>query len=181
MASEWLAPRTRSAFARTIAAALGVAALSLSPARLWAQPIAETAAPVQAAGETRHSDLKTHIEVEKLAKKAGVDLTTVKDIFIYGNHSPTMFPAFAHAKIGGKAATDVITDQAMPRMTGLELAERLATEHPALPVILASGHAELAGQSSLPRLHKPFDQFVMALAIKSAAREEAHSGQSSEA
>src|ERR1041384_7774027 len=47
-----------------------------------------------------------------LAKKAGVDLTTVKDIFIYGNHSPTMFPAFAHAKIGGKPATQVITDQA---------------------------------------------------------------------
>ena len=48
----------------------------------------------------------------QLARKAGVDLTTVKDIFIYGNHSPTMFPAFAHAKIGGKPANDVITDQA---------------------------------------------------------------------
>ncbi len=51
----------------------------------------------------------------QLAKKAGVDLTTVKDIFIYGNHSPTMFPAFAHAKIGGKPATQVITDQACSR------------------------------------------------------------------
>jgi malate dehydrogenase len=48
----------------------------------------------------------------QLAKKAGVDLTTVKNIFIYGNHSPTMFPAFAHATIGGQAATSVITDQA---------------------------------------------------------------------
>jgi malate dehydrogenase len=48
----------------------------------------------------------------QLAKKAGVDLTTVKEIFIYGNHGPTMFPAFAHAKIGGKGATEVITDQA---------------------------------------------------------------------
>src|SRR5687768_2961869 len=48
----------------------------------------------------------------QLAKKAGADLTTVKDIFIYGNHSPTMFPAFAHAKIGGKPATDVIRDTA---------------------------------------------------------------------
>src|SRR3954469_13626398 len=48
----------------------------------------------------------------QLAKKAGADLTTVKDIFIYGNHSPTMFPAFAHAKIGGKPATQVINDQA---------------------------------------------------------------------
>jgi malate dehydrogenase len=36
----------------------------------------------------------------------------VKDIFIYGNHSPTMFPSFAHATIGGKNATDVITDHA---------------------------------------------------------------------
>jgi malate dehydrogenase len=48
----------------------------------------------------------------QLAKKAGVDLTQVTDIFIYGNHSPTMFPAFAHAKIGGKPATAVITDMA---------------------------------------------------------------------
>lgn len=48
----------------------------------------------------------------QLAKKAGVDLTAVKDIFIYGNHSPTMFPAFAHATIGGKKATEVISDHA---------------------------------------------------------------------
>jgi len=48
----------------------------------------------------------------QLAKKAGVDLTDVKDIFIYGNHSPTMFPAFHHASISGKVATRVITDTA---------------------------------------------------------------------
>ncbi len=48
----------------------------------------------------------------QLAKKAGVDLTAVKNIFIYGNHSPTMFPAYAHATIDGKPATTVITDTA---------------------------------------------------------------------
>jgi malate dehydrogenase len=48
----------------------------------------------------------------QLAKKAGVDLTAVKDIFIYGNHSPTMFPAFAHATIGGQPAPAVIKDDA---------------------------------------------------------------------
>jgi malate dehydrogenase len=48
----------------------------------------------------------------QLAKKAGVDLTAVQDIFIYGNHSPTMFPAFGHAKINGRPATEAITDQA---------------------------------------------------------------------
>jgi outer membrane protein insertion porin family len=78
MASDLLAPRARSAFARTIAAALGVAALSLSPARLCAQPIAETAPAVQGAGETRHSDLKTHIEVEGNRR---VDAETVRSYF----------------------------------------------------------------------------------------------------
>ncbi|MBI2813565.1 MAG: malate dehydrogenase [Opitutae bacterium] len=48
----------------------------------------------------------------QLAKKAGVDLTAVKDIFIYGNHSPTMFPAFAHATINGQPAAQVINDNA---------------------------------------------------------------------
>lgn len=48
----------------------------------------------------------------QLAKKAGVDITAVKDIFIYGNHSPTMFPAYAHATINGKPAAQVINDNA---------------------------------------------------------------------
>ena len=48
----------------------------------------------------------------QLAKKAGVQTTDVKNIFIYGNHSPTMFPSFAHATISGKPACDVITDAA---------------------------------------------------------------------
>ncbi|MBI5771769.1 MAG: malate dehydrogenase [Verrucomicrobia bacterium] len=48
----------------------------------------------------------------QLAKKAGVDLTEVKNIYIYGNHSPTMFPAYGHATIGGKPAAQVINDLA---------------------------------------------------------------------
>jgi malate dehydrogenase len=48
----------------------------------------------------------------QLAKKAGVDLTAVKDIFIYGNHSPTMFPAYGHATINGQPAAKVINDDA---------------------------------------------------------------------
>jgi len=47
-----------------------------------------------------------------LAKKAGVATTDVSDIFIFGNHSPTMFPAFGHAKINGNAAIGVINDLA---------------------------------------------------------------------
>jgi malate dehydrogenase len=48
----------------------------------------------------------------QLAKKAGVAIDEVQDLFIYGNHSPTMFADFTHAKIGGKPAAEVIGDQA---------------------------------------------------------------------
>jgi malate dehydrogenase len=47
----------------------------------------------------------------QLAKKAGVDVTQIKQMIIWGNHSATQFPDFAHAKIGGKPAADVIRDR----------------------------------------------------------------------
>ena len=52
----------------------------------------------------------------------------------------------------------VITDYAMPGMTGKELAQRIRETRPNLPVVLASGYAELAAQddSGLPRLDKPY-------------------------
>jgi malate dehydrogenase len=44
----------------------------------------------------------------QLAKKAGVAVKDVSDVFIFGNHSPTMFSAFHLAKINGKPATEKI-------------------------------------------------------------------------
>src|SRR3954453_3810976 len=44
----------------------------------------------------------------QLAKKAQVPLTAVTDLFIFGNHSPTMFPAFHIAKINGKPVPQAI-------------------------------------------------------------------------
>ncbi len=48
----------------------------------------------------------------QLAKKAGVDVTSVSNLAIWGNHSATMYPDFANAKIDKKAVTDVIKDEA---------------------------------------------------------------------
>jgi len=48
----------------------------------------------------------------QLAQKAGVDIGEVSDLFIYGNHSPTMFADFTHAMIGGKSAAEAIGDEA---------------------------------------------------------------------
>lgn len=48
----------------------------------------------------------------QLAIKADADITDVKNLAIWGNHSSTMYPNYFDATIGGKAATDVITDEA---------------------------------------------------------------------
>jgi malate dehydrogenase len=46
----------------------------------------------------------------QLAKKAGVDVTRVTQMTIWGNHSTTQYPDFKHAKIDGKPVTEVIKD-----------------------------------------------------------------------
>ena len=46
----------------------------------------------------------------QIAKKAGVPVGDVYNMAIWGNHSSTMFPDFENAIIGGKKATDIITD-----------------------------------------------------------------------
>ena len=48
----------------------------------------------------------------QLAKKAGVDVTTVSNVAIWGNHSATQYPDFYNARINGKPATSVVTDEA---------------------------------------------------------------------
>jgi malate dehydrogenase len=48
----------------------------------------------------------------QLAKKAGVDITAVTNVAIWGNHSATQYPDFTNAKINGKPATEVIKDEA---------------------------------------------------------------------
>lgn len=53
----------------------------------------------------------------QLAIKAGVDIADVKNLAIWGNHSSTMYPNYFDATIGGKAATDVITDDAWYKET----------------------------------------------------------------
>lgn len=47
----------------------------------------------------------------QLAQKAGVAVKDVTNLAVWGNHSPSMFPDFYNAKIGGKAVLDVIKDE----------------------------------------------------------------------
>ncbi|MGN6481446.1 response regulator [Luteibacter sp.] len=64
----------------------------------------------------------------------------------------------------------VITDHAMPHMTGAQLAVQLHDRWPALPVIMATGYADLpvGVQLDRPRLAKPYSQASLADAIAGA-------------
>ena len=48
----------------------------------------------------------------QLAAKAGVPVTDVTNMTIWGNHSATQYPDLFHAEVGGKPAAEVIGDQA---------------------------------------------------------------------
>jgi malate dehydrogenase len=46
----------------------------------------------------------------QLALKGGVDVTSVSNLAVWGNHSATMYPDFYNARIDGRHATEVIGD-----------------------------------------------------------------------
>lgn len=64
----------------------------------------------------------------------------------------------------------LLTDYSMPRMTGLELATAARALRPDLPVILATGYAELppGADTSIPRLRKPYQQQQLVSEIRKA-------------
>jgi PAS domain S-box-containing protein len=66
----------------------------------------------------------------------------------------------------------VITDMAMPDMTGIELAGNIEALYPELPIILSSGFAEMSLdlKTTLTRLPKPFDQSALAKVIAETLR-----------
>ncbi len=75
----------------------------------------------------------------------------------------------------------VITDHAMPGMTGSELAAQIKISYPGMPIILASGYVELPGGVELPdvpRLSKPFSQDQLVAALSRSFASEASPGSS---
>ena len=65
----------------------------------------------------------------------------------------------------------VITDYAMPGMTGLDLATKIKQLQPKMPVIIATGYADLPPQFTLnfPRLNKPYTQRQLADALETVS------------
>ena len=72
----------------------------------------------------------------------------------------------------------VITDHAMPQMTGAQLSAQIRQRWPQVAIILATGYAELPSDADqgLPRLGKPFSQADLMRAVDNATRESVPAG-----
>ena len=135
--------------------------------------------PVAAAGMARAAPR----EIEPIAPAQPLRVLAVDDDDLVLRNTAAMLEDLGHATVqaaSGEQALEilrsgivvdmVITDQIMPRMTGIELVEQMRAEWPDLPVILATGFAELPDGvgGHLPRLAKPFTQGDLARGIASA-------------
>ena len=71
----------------------------------------------------------------------------------------------------GEAIDVIVTDHAMPNMTGLQLAHRVQEEYPGMPIVLATGYAELPADPAefgIVKLAKPCTQTEIAAAMQTA-------------
>jgi CheY-like chemotaxis protein len=90
-------------------------------------------------------------------------------------HSVLEAPSAVHALrvLEADSAFDiVITDYAMPGMTGLDLANKIRQIKPKLPVVMATGYAELPPGTAVgfPRLSKPFTQQQLSEILEQVSR-----------
>jgi PAS domain S-box-containing protein len=137
-------------------------------AELWL-PVAEGQASTIARSERRAN--------EPVVDQASLVVLAVDDDGLVLTNTVAMLDDLGHAGIAassGKEALDilrqrgpvdlVITDYAMPHMTGLQLVNAIKQEWPELPVIIATGFAEMDSeiQSGLPKLAKPFTEIELA-------------------
>lgn len=81
--------------------------------------------------------------LSQLAAKAGVSVTALNGMAIWGNHSPTMFPDYFNTTIDGKPVTDVITDASWLQTTFLDTVQKRGAE-----IIAARGASSAASAAN---------------------------------
>ncbi|MFH1086765.1 MAG: malate dehydrogenase [Chloroflexota bacterium] len=81
--------------------------------------------------------------VSQLAAKAGVPVSQVRQVTVWGNHSNTQYPDIFHALVGGRPAPEVIGDDAWIRETFIPLVQNRGAE-----VIAARGQSSAASAAN---------------------------------
>ncbi|MGK7863932.1 ATP-binding protein [Falsiroseomonas sp. E2-1-a4] len=141
-------------------------------AALWL-PVSAEAAVEAAAGQEaevpRGSGLVLLVDDEPLVLESTAAL--IGDLG-YEVQTADSGEAALAALTAGARPVAVVTDHAMPGISGAVLAERLAQDRPGLPVILATGHAGPWPEGDrTPRLTKPYTQSQIAQALAAALRD----------
>ena len=83
-----------------------------NPANTNALITANNAPDVPKTRFTAMTRLDQNRAIAQVAKKTGAAVTDISNLTIWGNHSATQYPDLFNAKIGGKNAAEVISDQA---------------------------------------------------------------------
>ena len=103
---------TRQGRALAASAAPGVKVLVVgNPANTNALIAQTNAAGIPAGQFTSMTRLDQNRARAQVAVRAGVPVTEVRDLVIWGNHSATQYPDLFHAKVAGRPAAEVIGDQ----------------------------------------------------------------------
>jgi malate dehydrogenase len=79
----------------------------------------------------------------QLAMQAKTPVDQVRDLAIWGNHSSTQFPDVYHATIGGRPATEVITDETWLRDDFIAIVQQRGAE-----IIKARGQSSAASAAN---------------------------------
>ena len=121
-------------------------------------------------GEVLAPIAEAKVTLADVEKKPLVIVVVDDDKLVLVN-TKAMLEDFGHTVIGatsGVAALEmirktprvdlVVTDQAMPQMTGMQLTAAIRVDWPNLPILLMSGYAELPSKMpfEVPKLAKPF-------------------------
>ena len=150
-------------------------------AELWL-PVAEGQVPAIRRGKS----------IDAVVDQASLVVLAVDDDILVLTNTLAMLDDLGHTGIAassGKEALDylrqqasvdlVITDFAMPKMNGLQLADAIKKEWPELPVVIATGFAEMepSSGSRLHKLLKPFTEAELSEALARIAPRIRKSGQ----
>jgi PAS domain S-box-containing protein len=149
-------------------------------AEIWLPAAAknEASAPAPAAPIPDAATQSPRLTILAVDDDALVLLNTVALLEDLGH---SVFEAYSASEAYAIARSEkldlVITDFSMPGANGAQLASMIHNEQPELPIILATGYAELpaGANSELPRISKPFMQedLKRTIAAVMAAREPA--------
>jgi PAS domain S-box-containing protein len=143
-------------------------------AELWLRVAEATPVPQRAAGSDTPPATTKQLTILAVDDDALVLMSTELMLSNLGHKVLAATSAARALEIlrESEAVDLVFTDEAMPQMRGSQLAEIVQVERPALPIVLATGYADVRSTEGkvlpLPRVEKPFSQADLAAAIDKA-------------